>query len=115
VSSYRVEIYSVGAVPGVAAALATRDLGKPPVVSGECTVDVTDMVASLPGGSYFAVVVAVGSGGETRSTSSPTFTQLTVVCGHAPYRFRDERVPFLPRGVLPHVNPPNIHNHRVST
>jgi hypothetical protein len=74
VSSYRVEIYSVGAVPGVAAALATRDLGKPPVVSGECTVDVTDMVASLPGGSYFAVVVAVGSGGETRSTSSPTFT-----------------------------------------
>ena len=48
--------------------IATRDLGKPPIVNGEISVDITQTVAGLPPGSYIANVSAVGSGGCSRST-----------------------------------------------
>jgi regulation of enolase protein 1 (concanavalin A-like superfamily) len=73
VDRYFLEIFPAGANPLVANPVATRDLGKPPVVSGECTVDVSTTTVALPPGSYIATVTAIGSGGSARSAASPVF------------------------------------------
>jgi len=65
------EIFSSGADPNVATPIATRDLGKPAVVNGECDVDITPTVNALASGSYIATVSAVGSGGSSRSNAAP--------------------------------------------
>jgi regulation of enolase protein 1 (concanavalin A-like superfamily) len=75
VDRYFLEIFPAGANPLVANPVATRDLGKPPVVSGECTVDVSSTTVALPPGSYIATLTAIGSGGSARSTASPTFVR----------------------------------------
>ena len=64
VDRYFLEIFPAGANPLVANPVATRDLGKPPVVSGECTVDVSATTVALPPGSYIATVTAIGSAGR---------------------------------------------------
>jgi hypothetical protein len=61
VDTYVLEIYSAGTVTQL---LATKSLGKPAVVSGECKVDVTTVLAQLPAGSYVAVVKAVNAFGS---------------------------------------------------
>jgi hypothetical protein len=75
VSHYVLEIFSAGADPNTANPIATLDLGIPPVVNGECRVDITTFVAGLPPGNYFATVTAVGSGGTTTSAPSPQFSR----------------------------------------
>jgi regulation of enolase protein 1 (concanavalin A-like superfamily) len=74
VTSYSVALRrstdSVTATP-----VATRDLGKPAVVNGEISVDISTLVNPLPAGSYYAVVTAIGSGGSSSSSPSPTFTK----------------------------------------
>jgi regulation of enolase protein 1 (concanavalin A-like superfamily) len=75
VDRYFLEIFPAGADPLVANPVATRDLGKPPVVNGECTVDVSATTVALPPGSYIATVTAIGSGGSARSAPSPTFVR----------------------------------------
>jgi regulation of enolase protein 1 (concanavalin A-like superfamily) len=72
VDTYVLEIYTAGTVPGL---LTTYNLGKPAVVSGECKVDVTAVVALLPAGSYVAVVRAVNTSGSTSSLPSPAFAR----------------------------------------
>ncbi len=59
VTSYIVRIHR-SVDPVTATPVATRDIGKPPVVSGDITVDISTLVNPLPAGSYYAVVVAVG-------------------------------------------------------
>jgi hypothetical protein len=54
--------------------VATLSLGKPAVVNGECSVDITTTMKGLASGSYVAVVSAVGLGGETLSLPSAPFT-----------------------------------------
>ena len=75
VTRYVLEIFTSGANPNTATPVATRDLGKPPVVSGECDVDVASTINSLPPGQYIATVTAVGSGGSARSAPSAAFNR----------------------------------------
>jgi hypothetical protein len=75
VDRYFLEIFPAGANPDLANPVATRDLGKPAVVSGEIRVDVSSTTTGLPSGSYIATVTAIGSGGSARSAASPAFTR----------------------------------------
>ena len=75
VDRYFLEIFPAGADPTVANPVATRDLGKPAVVSGEIQVDISSTTTALPPGSYIATVTAIGSGGSARSAASPAFTR----------------------------------------
>ena len=53
--------------------VATQDLGKPAVKSGEISADVSRTLGSLPDGTYVATVTAVGSTDGARSEPSPPF------------------------------------------
>ncbi len=74
VTSYSVALrragYSVTSTP-----VATRNLGKPAIVSGQISVNISTLVDPLPAGSYYAVVSAIGSGGTKASAPSATFTK----------------------------------------
>jgi regulation of enolase protein 1 (concanavalin A-like superfamily) len=74
VSSYAVALRR-SVDPVSAPPVATRDLGKPSPVSGVITVDISTLVNPLPAGTYYAVVMAIGSGGSSTSTPSATFTK----------------------------------------
>jgi len=74
VTSYVVALYRASD-PVTASPVATRDIGKPAVVSGEITVDISTLVNPLPAGSYYAIVRATGPGGTTPSTKSANFTK----------------------------------------
>ena len=74
VTSYTVAIYRASD-PVTATPVATRSLGKPAVVSGEISVDISTLVNPLPAGSYYAVVRATGPGGTTPSAKSANFTK----------------------------------------
>jgi regulation of enolase protein 1 (concanavalin A-like superfamily) len=67
VDYYVVEIFPEGADPNGANAVAAQNIGKPPVVNGECEADVRSMIETLPPGSYIATVTAFGSAGSARS------------------------------------------------
>ncbi len=58
-----------------ASPVASRNLGKPAVVNGEITVDISTLVDPLPAGSYYAVIVTTGPGGSTPSSPSGTFSK----------------------------------------
>jgi hypothetical protein len=73
VDSYVVELRRSGDPP-TAEPLAARDLGRPAVVNGEVSVDISTMVDTLPSGSYYAVVVPIGPGGTTASAPSAAFS-----------------------------------------
>jgi chitinase len=73
VDRYFLEIFPSGADPLVANPVATHDLGKPPVVGGECSVDISTTTVALPPGNYIATVTAIGPGGSARSAASPAF------------------------------------------
>jgi hypothetical protein len=55
--------------------VASRNLGKPVVVGGEISVDISTLVDPLPGGFYYAVVVSTGPGGSTPSSPSAVFSK----------------------------------------
>lgn len=75
VTSYRFEVYNVGATPGTSTPVASTSLGKPqPASNGEITVSLTSFFDALAPGDYIAVVAAIGSGGTSRSTPV-TFTK----------------------------------------
>ena len=67
VDYYVVEISPEGADPNGANAVAAQNIGKPPVVNGECEADVRNLIQSLTPGSYIATVTAFGSAGSARS------------------------------------------------
>jgi chitinase len=73
VDHYVLEVFPAGADTRVANPVATRDLGKPPVASGQITVDVASTIRALTPGSYVATVTAYGDGGATQSVASPPF------------------------------------------
>jgi len=58
-----------------ASSIASLSLGKPDTVSGEVSVDISSLVEPLPAGSYYAIVVATGPGGSTRSSPSGVFSR----------------------------------------
>jgi hypothetical protein len=67
VTSYVVEIFAAGVNIATAAPIASRDLGKPAVLNGECTADVSAIISALPAGTYQVTVAAVGAGGRAQS------------------------------------------------
>ena len=69
VDYYVFEIFAAGANPNVAAPIATKNLGLPPVVSGECSADVRATIVALAPGNYIATVAAITSDGKLRSNS----------------------------------------------
>jgi regulation of enolase protein 1 (concanavalin A-like superfamily) len=75
VTRYVLDIFTAGANPGSATPVATRDLGRPSVVNGECNVDISSTISGLPGGNYFATVVAVSPAGTSPRTVSGTFAR----------------------------------------
>ncbi len=73
VDRYVVDFYPAGANPATANPVASRDVGKPAVVNGECRGDVGSVILGLVPGSYFATVTALSSSGQARSAPSPVF------------------------------------------
>jgi hypothetical protein len=71
VDYYVIEVFPQGADPNGANAVAAQNIGKPPVVNGECEADVRNMIQSLTPGSYIATVTAFGSAGSARSAPAP--------------------------------------------
>jgi hypothetical protein len=74
VDRYVFEIFPYGANPDSGSAFTTQDLGKPAVVNGECSVDITDTLGGLPAGKYIARVTAEGQSGSA-SSSTISFTR----------------------------------------
>ena len=63
VDRYTAQIFALNGL----ALVSARDLGRPPVVDGECTVDLTTSIAALPAGPYQIVVRAVDDANDTQS------------------------------------------------
>jgi hypothetical protein len=75
VSNYVLEIHASGKTPGSSPPVVTSNLGKPtPDAAGDVTVDRSTFFQALASGNYIATVVAVGSGGSSRSQAT-TFTR----------------------------------------
>jgi hypothetical protein len=74
VSRYVLEIFREGADPSRQTPVVTRDLGVPPVVNGECTVDIASAIASIGSGMYFGTVSAENAAGRRRSSPSALFS-----------------------------------------
>jgi hypothetical protein len=68
VTSYLLEVYPQGVIPGSQAPAHSSDLGKPvPAANGEIVVDRTAFLSSLAGGNYTITLQAIGPGGTARS------------------------------------------------
>jgi chitinase len=74
VTNYLFDIFPAGADPNTANPVASSDLGRPSVVNGECSANVSQVIQGLAPGNYIATVVAVSGGGMSRSTPS-SFTR----------------------------------------
>jgi subtilisin family serine protease len=68
VQSYLLEIFAATANPATSVPLVTQSLGKPTVVNGDCSADISATYNALGAGSYQLVVAAVGASGTARST-----------------------------------------------
>jgi regulation of enolase protein 1 (concanavalin A-like superfamily) len=75
VASYLLEVFLQGVDPYTATPVVTQNLGKPAVVNGECAVDISQLVSSLPAGTYVATVSAVAGGGAAASAPSAPFSR----------------------------------------
>jgi hypothetical protein len=75
VTSYRVDIFTVGVNPSTATPVKTQDVGKPTITNGDMVVDLMPIITSVASGSYFCTVTAIGSGGSTRSAASNVFVK----------------------------------------
>jgi regulation of enolase protein 1 (concanavalin A-like superfamily) len=75
VTRYTLDIFTAGANTATSVPVGTQDLGKPAIANGECNVDISATISGLPGGNYFATVVAVSPGGTSTRTTSPTFAR----------------------------------------
>jgi chitinase len=71
VNSYRLEVFGATADIAIATPIAAQNLGKPGVIDGECTADVTTTIQNLAPGNYLVVIAAVGTGGQSRSAPIP--------------------------------------------
>ncbi len=70
VTRYTMDIATVAAPTVV---VRTVDFGKPAVVNGKITPNISATIAALPVGDYIAIVKAEGPGGVTASVPSDPF------------------------------------------
>jgi hypothetical protein len=75
VTSYSVDIFTVGSNPTTATPAKSQNVGKPTITNGDMVVDLMPIITSLSSGSYFCTVTAIGPGGSTRSGASNTFAK----------------------------------------
>lgn len=75
VTSYRVDIFTVGANPSTATPVKTQNVGKPTITNGDMVVDLMPIITSISSGTYFCTVTAIGPGGSTLSAASNTFAK----------------------------------------
>jgi hypothetical protein len=75
VDSYTVAFFAAGANPDTGPAASSQNVGKPPVVNGRMTVDVSAVVQSLIPGTYFATVSSNAAAGTSRSAPSADFVR----------------------------------------
>ncbi len=75
VDRYVLEIFPAGADPTVANPVATLDLGKPAIINGECSANISPVIFALPPGRYIATVTAMGTGGTAQSAPSSEFSR----------------------------------------
>jgi hypothetical protein len=75
VTSYRVDIFTVGVNPSTATPVKTQNVGKPTITNGEMVVDLMPIITSISSGTYFCTVTAIGPGGSTLSAASNTFAK----------------------------------------
>jgi YVTN family beta-propeller protein len=73
VTNYVFDVFNNGSNPATSTPIATRNLGKPPVVSGEISADIAATTAALAPGTYIATIAAVTSTQSVRSTPSAPF------------------------------------------
>lgn len=66
VDRYTAEIFSLNQ----SALVGARDLGRPPVVAGECNVDLSEWISALPPGEYQIVVHAVNDSAAAQSAGA---------------------------------------------
>jgi hypothetical protein len=71
VDRYVFEVVRTGSV-GIT--VLQQNLGKPPVVGGECSVDITSILGSLPAGSYVGAVRAINAHGSSPAALSAAFS-----------------------------------------
>jgi hypothetical protein len=71
VTSYVFEVALAGAAQ---TPVLRHDIGKPPVVNGECRVDVSALLTLLPHGSYVVLVSAASASGLSAPAASPPFS-----------------------------------------
>ena len=81
VTSYRVDIFTVGANPSTATPVKTQNVGKPTITNGEMVVDLMPIITSISSGTYFCTVTAIGPGGSTLSAASNTVRLNQRNCG----------------------------------
>ena len=70
---YVLDVFNNGSNPATSTPVATQNLGKPPVVSGEIRADIAATTAALATGTYIATVAAVTSTHSVRSAPSLPF------------------------------------------
>ncbi len=75
VERYVVDFYPASADPNASNPIASRDVGKPAVINGECSADVSPTVSALPVGNYYAIVRAFNGTYSSPSAPSPLFTR----------------------------------------
>jgi regulation of enolase protein 1 (concanavalin A-like superfamily) len=75
ITRYQLDIFTAGTSPGSARPIAGQNLGKPSVINGDCTVDIAATISALPGGKYYATVVAIGSTGTSTRAVSGVFAR----------------------------------------
>jgi regulation of enolase protein 1 (concanavalin A-like superfamily) len=73
VDFYQLEIFRADTELGTAVIVAS--IGKPAIVNGQISVDVSTTLTQLASGTYVAVVQAVGAGGVSSSAPSPSFSR----------------------------------------
>jgi hypothetical protein len=70
INYYVLEVFRAGSDPSTAPPIASQNLGLPPIVNGECTADIRNLITSLASGSYIATVSSV-SADEGKLRSAP--------------------------------------------
>jgi YVTN family beta-propeller protein len=70
---YVLDVFRSGMDPEASPPSASQSLGKPPIVNGECSADISETLGRLAPGTYVATVSAVGSTDTARSAPSAPF------------------------------------------
>ena len=75
INYYVLEVFAAGSNPSTAAPIATQNLGLPPIVDGECTADIRNLMLSLAPGNYVATVSSVSANEGVLRSAPFTFTR----------------------------------------